>query len=309
LADKTELLVCGGCGGQFPVSGGIPNLSFFPQGTPEDEFNQVQATYEAELHDQEAESNYEQTVLNVFGTKTRLMAQNWADTLGGAPTQRILDYGCGTGQLSRVLGLSFQPVYGFDISPVSVHKNVIENGVLGCVANGFALPFRDQAFDAVCINGVLHHIVDLPGAVAEICRVTKKRVYISEGIPRGRPGLGRVSAYPSLKQKALYALYALWWNILNAGRIPGRVLRKIGVLARSAGAEGDAHVSKYERPLDPGAVESLFVERGFQGDHLLYWTNVDYSGDGSIKRFLTKAFVNGRTGTHFDLQLSRKDRT
>ena len=268
LAGRKKSLECVECGQQFPVSDGIPDFTFFRSGDEQEKFNRVQASYEAVLHGEEAQCNYEETVIKVFGTKTRLIAENWANANNKSSNVRVLDYGCGTGQLSRVLARRFKPLYTFDISSISVRTNVSNNRVLGCVANAFFLPFKDNSFDVVCINRVLHHIVDLKTAIGEISRIAKCMVYVSEGIPRPRPGFGRVSAYPGLSRKFLYTLYVIYYMARIFG---GVCFMMTNILSRNK-REQVAHGSRYERALDVSTVETLFDQR-----QLLFPVNDNYN--------------------------------
>ncbi len=142
-----------------------------------DDFNKDQALYEARLHDEEAESGYEKRVIRTFGTKTRLMVENWAMEIDKTSCRTVLDYGCGTGQVSRVLAHHVKPLFAFDISEKSLQKNMQDNGVLGVLANSLYLPFKSRTFDVVCINGVLHHIIDLQRAISELARISKRYIY------------------------------------------------------------------------------------------------------------------------------------
>jgi ubiquinone/menaquinone biosynthesis C-methylase UbiE/uncharacterized protein YbaR (Trm112 family) len=310
LVVQREVLSCESCGNRYPVCDGIPDLRITRSGTEQDDFNKAQAEYEAELHDREAPSDYEETIIKVWGTKSRLMAKSWSEVITRSSTGRVLDYGCGTGQISRVFVQRFNPVYAFDISPVSVHKNVKDNGVLGCVANAFYLPFKDDAFDWVCINGVLHHIVDLPSAIQEISRVTKNNIFVSEGIPRSIPGLRRGLMYPGLLRKLLYISYVLVWGLRKTGNYCRSFLhyclRMITLRHDSGKHKTTSPASKYERPLDAELIIDLFDSVGFTKKNLRYWTNLNYPGDGVLKRLVTSSLVNDKFGTHFDLQLVRE---
>ena len=97
-----------------------------------------------------------------------------------APGKRILEIGCGVG--SNALFMAQQgadTVIGIDISPAGIEHSQhifaaagLNNGVFA-VMDAEALQFEDNSFDLVVGTGVLHHL-DLPVALAEICRVLEK---------------------------------------------------------------------------------------------------------------------------------------
>ena len=79
--------------------------------------------------------------------------------------ERILDLGCGTGELTLVLQQRGCEVVGVDISPDMV-KKAREKGVDVRVMDGYAMTFEDE-FDAVFSNEALHWMSDDPGRVVE----------------------------------------------------------------------------------------------------------------------------------------------
>ena len=92
---------------------------------------------------------------------------------------RILELGCGTGQLWRTLGarvprtwrlvltdMSFGMVSSPDLSGLAPAG---PSGLTQCDAQ--AIPFADESFDAVIANHMLYHVPDLPSALREIRRV------------------------------------------------------------------------------------------------------------------------------------------
>lgn len=90
---------------------------------------------------------------------------------------RVLDYGCGNGYFSCVLGQKGAIVTGIDISPESIReaaelsrKEGLSNEFRVCDAHQTS--FNDNSFDFVFGNGVLHHL-DLERAYAEVARVLK----------------------------------------------------------------------------------------------------------------------------------------
>jgi len=91
--------------------------------------------------------------------------------------KRILDYGCGHGMAAVTLARAGAKVTAFDLSPGYVNEareRTRANRVhVECVvADGEALPFADDSFDAVWGNAILHHL-DLTKAGRELFRVMK----------------------------------------------------------------------------------------------------------------------------------------
>jgi 2-polyprenyl-6-hydroxyphenyl methylase / 3-demethylubiquinone-9 3-methyltransferase len=89
---------------------------------------------------------------------------------GTAP--KLLDVACGGGLLAPVLAGSGYAHYGVDLT-ASALTQATAHGVSGVRGDVHRLPFRDQAFDVVVAGEILEHVPDLPGAVAELCRVLR----------------------------------------------------------------------------------------------------------------------------------------
>ncbi len=86
----------------------------------------------------------------------------WKFLLDIAPGKRVLDCGAGSGILSIALARSFQEVVSFDLTGEQlqlVKMRAAANGVnnISCVRGGDTpyLPFPENHFDAVMLNGVL----------------------------------------------------------------------------------------------------------------------------------------------------------
>src|SRR5215213_4349555 len=67
---------------------------------------------------------------------------------------------------------------GIDLTPRSVeitrHRFKLYGADGDCmVSDGERLPFRDESFDVVYSNGVLHHTPDTAGAIREVYRVLR----------------------------------------------------------------------------------------------------------------------------------------
>ena len=93
-----------------------------------------------------------------------------AAELSGA--ERVLDIGCGEGQVSRLAAGGGARVVGVDPTWTCVRVAAERGGGPGYArAGAAALPFTEAAFDAVIACLVFEHIDDLDGAVAEVARV------------------------------------------------------------------------------------------------------------------------------------------
>jgi ubiquinone/menaquinone biosynthesis C-methylase UbiE len=101
---------------------------------------------------------------------------------------RIIDVGCGTGQLACFLGLKDRSVVGVDYSRHSLqHAQRLRNRFeLSSVAfhrmDLLQMPVRDAAFDVVFCNGVLHHTSDPFGGFRQLVRICRPGGYVIVGL-------------------------------------------------------------------------------------------------------------------------------
>lgn len=110
--------------------------------------------------------------------KNRLVAQ-----LNPGDTEKILDFGCGTGTLTLMIKRAGPgcDVYGIDIDPQMLaiaEKKARSNGVDVHLVryDGTILPFADESFDKVVTSLVIHHLssAEKPRLFREMYRVLKK---------------------------------------------------------------------------------------------------------------------------------------
>ncbi|MBW3615421.1 MAG: methyltransferase domain-containing protein [Actinobacteria bacterium] len=89
-----------------------------------------------------------------------------------SPPPRILDVGCGTGIILEHLE-PYGPATGLDFSATALEFCRKRGAARLVQGQGERLPFADESFDVVTAFGVVEHIDDDRGAVAEWCRVLK----------------------------------------------------------------------------------------------------------------------------------------
>lgn len=101
---------------------------------------------------------------------------------------RVLEVGCGTGQLTNFLGVAHRIVFGADMCVNSLklgyefkQKNDLER-VGFYQMNLFRPIFKEETFPIVICNGVLHHTSDPFGGFQSISKLVKKGGYILIGL-------------------------------------------------------------------------------------------------------------------------------
>ncbi len=104
---------------------------------------------------------------------------------GRLPTGRVLEVGCNIGLQVRALA-ALNPrleIHGLEPQSYAVEKaRELAPALTFHQGTAFELPFPEASFDLVMTNGVLIHIApdDLPRAIAEIVRVSRRYVFLHE---------------------------------------------------------------------------------------------------------------------------------
>jgi SAM-dependent methyltransferase len=142
----------------------------------------------------------------------RLVALTVAVRWRSRPGSRVLDLGCGTGELSRSLAAAGLRVTGCDISPQMLRRARDRGGCAGWVrlAPGWRrLPFASAAFDVVVAASVLEYVGDPAAVLRECARVL-------------RPGGVMLYTVPDLRHPARWAEWFARRLVALSGERAGR---------------------------------------------------------------------------------------
>jgi demethylmenaquinone methyltransferase/2-methoxy-6-polyprenyl-1,4-benzoquinol methylase len=106
--------------------------------------------------------------------QTRLWRRAVARAVDARPGERVLDLAAGTGSSSVPFDTAGAAVVACDFSLGMLGVGKRQWPALDFVAgDALALPFADGVFDAVTISFGLRNVTDVPGALAEMARVTR----------------------------------------------------------------------------------------------------------------------------------------
>jgi len=183
---KSKAIFCLKCHHQFQVKDDIPLLFYLHNQSEEtDDITQKIKNF----YEQTPFPNYDglETVNDLINKSkrnifTRLLNEQIPFNL------RVLEIGCGTGQLSSFLGIPHRHVFGTDMSVNSLKlaQNFKQRHELNRVGfyqmNLFKPIFKSQSFSLVICNGVLHHTNDPFKGFQSIAKLVKPGGYIMIGL-------------------------------------------------------------------------------------------------------------------------------
>jgi SAM-dependent methyltransferase len=172
-ASGGEELNCPEGHGPFVVTGGIPRL--LPSGTQPPAEQRTVAAFERQWRSYGS-------LRRIFGKDPSAMAENLVGARMGSRIDHawyagktVLDAGCGHGRYLRAFaGLGAQ-VVGLDIGrgPEAAGVPLDDPSIAVVQGSVLATPFRDQSFDLVFSDGVIHHTPDAEAAFLELARLVK----------------------------------------------------------------------------------------------------------------------------------------
>lgn len=120
------------------------------------------------------ESTYASPIMRIL--RERHTLGKWTSECEG---KKVLDIGCGHGEVSLAIAPTAKCVVGTDLSfsfLLSARKNLLQRHRLALPvlqADGMDLPFCSGSFDVVVSHGGIHHISDQSRAIGEIARILK----------------------------------------------------------------------------------------------------------------------------------------
>jgi len=181
-----DCLICSLCHHQFEVRDNIP-LLFWPNEwdpSKSDVTDTIKAFYEkSPFPDYD---DFDSVGTLVRKAREGLFAKLLDDQIPSGT--RILECGCGTGQLSAFLSIANRTVFATDIclNSLRLGQQFTEKNNLQRVhfiqMNLFRPVFKSELFDLVICNGVLHHTSDPFLGFQSIAKLVKRNRYILIGL-------------------------------------------------------------------------------------------------------------------------------
>lgn len=145
----------------------------------------------------------------------------FSEALGDLNMERgaVLDYGCGSGDITRALAGAGWSMTGCDLSPEMLARaeaadtNHAVNWTAIDAARPTPLPFADGAFSVVYSSSVFEYLSRPQDAIADLRRVLKPGGWLVFTVPDPRHPIRKKEAL-----KSLFARSALFWPIIRRTR-------------------------------------------------------------------------------------------
>jgi ubiquinone/menaquinone biosynthesis C-methylase UbiE len=142
------------------------------------------------------------------GDEHYLALKHISALIDGFGYRSVVDVGTGTGRgvkhfLDRHEGLEVRGVEPVQAMIAQAERSGVPPGCI-VEASGDRLPFANDSFDAVCELGVLHHVADPNAIVAEMARVARRAVFLSDNNRFANGGFFRRAAKFALYRVGLW---------------------------------------------------------------------------------------------------------
>ncbi|HEX6213515.1 MAG TPA: methyltransferase domain-containing protein [Vicinamibacterales bacterium] len=177
---------CSSCAASFGTREGVPSL-FVPNDGGDfsrDVTDEIKAFYEANPFPNY--DDFDDTASLVDKSRTSLFAKLLDEQIPHGA--RVIECGCGTGQLTNFLSVATRTVIGTDLCLNSLkmatafkEQNALDRAHF-LQMNLFRPCFRPRTFDLVISNGVLHHTSDPRRGFNSIAALVKPGGYILVGL-------------------------------------------------------------------------------------------------------------------------------
>jgi len=119
----------------------------------------------------EDEEHYPSTIdPRIFHVK--LVLDHLGEVLG-EPGRRVADIGCGKGRFARIVKERHPSATVIALDLAEAMLTSVPAGIERAAASMIALPLAAGSCDAAYATESLEHAIDIPGAVAEICRIVR----------------------------------------------------------------------------------------------------------------------------------------
>ncbi len=134
------------------------------------------------------------TYEHFMGRWSRQLSRRFVEFAGISDGERILDVGCGTGSLTRVLleSADVKSIAGVDLAEVyleSARQTIRDPRVDFKTGDATSLPFADNSFDRAFAMLVLHFVPDAKKAVDEMRRVVRSGGVVAATVWDGLGGM------------------------------------------------------------------------------------------------------------------------
>ena len=185
LVPGDEELACSGCGSRYPIVGDIPILSALAGDDPGEEYKLRQIEFfdgEAAEFEITRPAGQPQLYGWLLAEKFRRSVRGIESRLPGASVLTVCG---GSGMDAEFLARRGARVIASDLSIGAVQRageraHRCGLSIVPIVADVEHLPFGDRSIDIVYVHDGLHHLSDPMIGLAEMCRVARVGVAVSE---------------------------------------------------------------------------------------------------------------------------------